>query len=55
MAKGLAPAGTAIAKMMPPHQRCLPPERRVSEGLPCEVNTAVGLAELHARVIHAMG
>jgi hypothetical protein len=55
MATGPGPAGNAVVKLMPPHQRHLAPELRVSDGLPREVDTAVNLAEFLERVNDAMG
>jgi len=57
MAKGLNPAGRAKAKakIMPPHQRCLPPGLRVSDALLLDVNAEADLGEFDERVDDAMG
>ena len=57
MAKGLNPAGRAKAKakIMPPHQRCLPPGLRVSEALLLDVSAEADLGEFDERVDDAIG
>jgi len=57
MAKGLNPAGRAKAKakIMPPHQRCLPPGLRVSDALLLDVNAEADLGEFDERVDDAIG
>ena len=57
MAKGVNPAGRAKAKakIMPPHQRCLPPGLRVSDALLLDVNAEADLGEFDERVDDAMG
>ena len=57
MPKGLNPAGRAKAKakIMPPHQRCLPPGLRVSDALLLDVNAEADLGEFDERVDDAMG
>ena len=55
MAEGLNAAGRAKAKIMPPHQRCLPPGLRVSEALLLDVSAEADLGEFDERVDDAMG